>query len=125
MTQAIIVFAHGSKDTLWRQPVEAVAARVQALAPGVQVRCAYLEWTSPTLMSAMSELVTLGAKSIRILPMFLGIGKHLREDLPLLIDELITQYPEVQVSVLPSVGENLQVIDLLAQISLGLKPIDD
>jgi sirohydrochlorin cobaltochelatase len=125
MTQAIIVFAHGSKDTLWRQPVEAVAARVQALAPGVQVRCAYLEWTAPPLMSAMSELVTLGAKSIRILPMFLGIGKHLREDLPLLIDELIAQYPEVQVSVLPSVGENLQVIDLLAQISLGLKPIDD
>lgn len=125
MSQGIIIFAHGSKDELWRQPVEAVAASVQSASPTTMVRCAYLEWTQPNLASALRELVELGTTSVRILPMFLGIGKHVREDLPLLIEDLIKKFPQIQVHVLPSVGENTDVISKLARIALGAEAIDD
>ena len=44
-----IVFAHGSRDPLWRVPIEAVARHIQSLAPQLHVRCAYLELMLPDL----------------------------------------------------------------------------
>lgn len=124
MSDAIILFAHGSKDILWRKPVEAVANRIQALTPDTHVRCAYLEWTEPTLAGAMSDLAKLGTKNVRVLPLFLGIGKHLREDLPMLVDQLTTEFPHIKVTVLPSVGEDPNVIDMLARLAIGNEFID-
>ena len=124
MTHAIIVFAHGSKDVLWRQPVEAVAARIQQRAPTTKVRCAYLEWTKPSLQEAMAELVALGCTNITVLPLFLGIGKHVREDLPALFKAAQEANPSVAIDLRPSVGEDARVIDLLASLALG-KPSTD
>ena len=40
MNKAIILFGHGSRDPLWRLPMETVAARLRALQPELPVRCA-------------------------------------------------------------------------------------
>ena len=115
----------GSKDPLWRKPVEAVVTTIESLSPTTLVRSAFLEWTEPTLSIAAADLVSMGATQIRILPMFLGIGKHLREDLPSLMDDLRQAYPRVDIAVLPSVGENQQVTTLLARIALENNSIDE
>lgn len=125
MALGILVFAHGSKDPLWRKPVEAVVTTIESLSPTTLVRSAFLEWTEPTLSIAAADLVSMGATQIRILPMFLGIGKHLREDLPSLMDDLRQAYPRVDIAVLPSVGENQQVTTLLARIALENNSIDE
>jgi lipopolysaccharide export system permease protein len=39
--RGIILLAHGSRDPQWREPIEAVAAQIRAVAPGTPVRCAY------------------------------------------------------------------------------------
>jgi len=59
-----------------------------------------------------------GADALRIVPLFLGIGKHAREDLPLLVDALRAAHPSVEVGVASAVGEDPRVIDLLAHIAL-------
>jgi sirohydrochlorin cobaltochelatase len=118
MTHAIILFGHGSRDPLWRLPMETVATRVRALQPGVAVRCAYLELDSPSLPEAAAQLVQAGAQRLTILPMFLGTGRHAREDLPLLLEQVRTAHPGVQVDLKQAVGENMQVVDLLARIAL-------
>ena len=38
--RGIILLAHGSRDPLWRVPIEAVAERIRASAPGTPVLCA-------------------------------------------------------------------------------------
>ena len=86
--RAVIVFAHGSRDPLWRQPVQAVAQAIAARDPSCTVRCAYLELCEPTLAQAVDELVAHGATDIRVLPLFFGMGKHAREDLPALMRDL-------------------------------------
>jgi sirohydrochlorin cobaltochelatase len=118
MTQAIILFGHGSRDPLWRLPMETVATRVRALKPGVAVRCAYLELDSPSLPEAAAELIAAGARQVTVLPMFLGTGRHAREDLPVLLDQLRAAHPRVSIDVKQAVGENSQVLDLLARIAL-------
>jgi len=82
---AIILFAHGSRDALWRRPIEAVANEMKLLSPDTQVACAYLELTEPDLPTTVAGLVQTGVNAIRIVPMFLGVGRHAREDLPLLL----------------------------------------
>ena len=115
---AVIVFAHGSRDGRWREPVEAVARRMVALTPGLAVACAYLEFVTPDLKSAAERLIAEGARSVHVVPLFLGMGKHVREDLPQLLDELRDAHSGVDFTLAPAVGERPEVIDLLARIAL-------
>ena len=118
MKPAIILFAHGSRDPLWRLPIEAVAAEIQARDQSAQVRCAYLELCVPSLPEAAAEFVAAGVRHIRIFPLFLGVGKHAREDLPLIIEEIRSAHPALQLELLPTAGELPQLTALMADIAL-------
>ncbi|MDB5883891.1 MAG: cobalamin [Polaromonas sp.] len=117
--RGIVLFAHGSRDPLWRLPIEAVAADISARQPGTLVRCAYLEICEPDLSVAADELVAAGATSLRVFPLFLGVGKHAREDLPQLIGQVRLAHPEVPVELLQAAGEYAQMTALLADIATG------
>jgi sirohydrochlorin cobaltochelatase len=116
---AIILFAHGSRDPLWHKPIQAVAERIVQRAPTTVVRCAYLELTEPDLPHVASALVAEGATSLCVVPMFLGVGRHAREDLPELIRTLKIDHPSVDIQCQPAVGERVQLLDLLADIALS------
>jgi sirohydrochlorin cobaltochelatase len=116
---AIILFGHGSRDALWHLPIKAVAERIRITSPTTTVTCAYLELTEPSLADAVADLIKSGVSDITILPMFLGVGRHAREDLPALITELKQNHPNTTFQVQPAVGENPAVLDLLAQIALS------
>lgn len=115
----IVLFAHGSRDERWREPVETVARQVAALDPTARVACAYLELVAPDLRTAALALIAAGARTIRVVPLFLGMGRHVREDLPRLVDELRALRPDVEFSLRPAVGEDPDVIALLAKKALG------
>jgi len=97
--------------------MEAVAERVAQRDPEVAVSCAYLEMMLPDLPSASLALMARGATSIRVVPMFLGIGKHLREDLPKLMEALREAHPEIDFTLDIAVGEQPAVVELLAEIA--------
>ncbi len=115
----IVLFAHGSRDPLWHKPMEAVAQAMRQIAPGVPVVCAYLELSSPDLPTACQNLVQLGVRRINVVPMFLGVGKHAREDLPVIMNELRTQHPAIGFTQQRAVGEEPLLVELLANIALG------
>lgn len=130
MPDAIVLFAHGSRDPLWRTPIESVARAIAARHPHTPVRCAYLELCDPDLPTVAAQLIAAyapferagGSKpifSIRIVPMFLGMGKHAREDLPALVHALQAQYPQVHFEVVQPIGEDARVTALLADIAAG------
>ncbi len=119
-TLGIVVFAHGSRDARWRAPVEAVAARAAALDPAAKVECAYLDMVEPDLVTAVERLVAAGVAAVRVVPLFLGVGKHLREDLPRLVDDLRGRHPGIQVTLREAVGEDPDVIELLARKALEM-----
>ncbi|HVR50874.1 MAG TPA: CbiX/SirB N-terminal domain-containing protein [Pseudorhodoferax sp.] len=116
--RGIVLFGHGSRDAAWRQPIEAVAARIAQRAPGTPVRCAYLELCAPDLATVTAELVALGVDELRLLPMFLGMGRHAREDLPALVQALQARHGGLRVQVLPPVGEHPRALDLFAELAV-------
>ncbi len=117
--RAVILLAHGSRDPLWRQPIEAVAERVYRSAPALHVRCAYLEKTTPDLPACAAELALLGVKSITVLPLFLGLGRHARDDIPVLMAQVHQNHPEILFFLKPAIGEEAQMIELMAQFALS------
>jgi sirohydrochlorin cobaltochelatase len=127
---AIILFAHGSRDPLWRAPLEAVASAIAAKHPDRPVRCAYLELCAPDLATVTTEIIASGASFpglsdlngalyVRIVPMFLGMGVHARKDLPELVDALRVAHPSVHFEVVPPIGEDARVTALLAEMAVG------
>ncbi|QGW82673.1 sirohydrochlorin chelatase [Variovorax paradoxus] len=115
--RGIILLAHGSRDDRWREPIEAVAARVTALDPQARVVCAYMELATPDLRTASAALIASGARSLRVVPLFLGMGKHAREDLPLQLEALRGTWPNVEFQLTNIVGEEPELVDLLARIA--------
>ena len=115
---AVVLFAHGSRDPLWRAPIDAVATEIARQAPGMAVRCAFLELMAPSLPEAVDALVQAGHTAIRIVPLFLGMGRHAREDLPQLCAALRQHHPQLLLDVQAAVGEQAELTRCLARIAL-------
>jgi sirohydrochlorin cobaltochelatase len=95
-----------------------VAERIASRSPGVKVLCAYLEIGAPDLDQATSEMLQSGACRISIVPLFLGSGKHVREDVPRLVSELLRKHIGARIALKPAIGEDERVLDLLSNIAL-------
>jgi sirohydrochlorin cobaltochelatase len=117
--RGVILFGHGSRDPAWRSTMDAVARRIAEKAPSTPVICAFLELQAPDFGGAVAQLASEGAEHVTVLPMFLGIGKHARQDLPALVQAARMAHPGMAFTVLPSVGELPEVIEVLAASTLG------
>lgn len=116
--RATILFAHGSRDPQWNQSLLAVAGRMRAIDPASRVSCAYLEFMSPDLATAAQACVADGCDEIVVVPMFLGAGHHVRQDLPSLVAGLGQQLVGVRVRLQTLVGEDPRVVEVLARVAL-------
>lgn len=121
-TSGVILFAHGSRDPLWRLPIDAVAQQMRTRWPDLAVECAFLELTTPDLPTTVEQMMNHGLTHLRIVPMFLGVGRHAREDLPKLVEELARGYPQMQFELVPAIGEHPAMTALMADIAAGQNP---
>lgn len=118
--RAIVLLAHGSRDPAWTQSVQNIADRVRAdAAPGTDVCCAYLEHTQPSLEATFERLAASKIEFVRVFPLFIGMGHHLRSDIPERLRALRGRFPALQVELLPAAGENAAIIQALAQQALA------
>ncbi|WP_353154870.1 CbiX/SirB N-terminal domain-containing protein [Herminiimonas fonticola] len=117
--RALVLFAHGARDPRWAEPFQRLQSAVQMQSPELSVSLAFLELMSPRLPELVPTLVADGIGDITIVPVFLGQGGHVRHDLPLLIDELKVQYPDVSFRIADAVGEDEQVLLAMAKYCLG------
>lgn len=114
----LILFAHGARDAQWAQPFETVARQVRAQRPRCEVRLAYLEFLAPALPEAAAELVAAGCTRVRVLPLFLGQGGHLKRDLPRIVDALRAAHPTVHWDLHRAAGEWPVLIDAMTALAV-------
>ena len=117
--RGIVLLAHGARDPLWSQPIQAVAARARHLDPLALVECAYLELMEPDLPACAASMAQAGVHSVTVVPLFLGVGKHAREDLPRLMELICARHPNIVFSLQPAIGEDPRMIELMASIALA------
>ena len=119
MTTGLILFAHGARDPRWAEPFERLRQKVAAARPGMPVALAFLELMTPHLGTATAALVAQGCTSIRVVPIFLGQGGHVRQDLPRLIGEAQFRHPAVGFELTTAVGEDESVLSRIAEVCVG------
>ena len=117
MAAALILFAHGSKDPEWVRPFEALRDTVQQQTPETLVALAYLESTTPDLSACIRSLGNRGITTLRVLPLFLAMGKHLRSDIPALAARIGAEFPALEIEFLPALGEAPEFVDALGRIA--------
>jgi len=99
--------------------MDAVARRMLEQHADIAVACAFLELTQPDLPETVEAMMKQGIEHLRIVPMFLGVGRHAREDLPLLVKDLVQAYPQMQFELMPPIGEHPAMTQLMADIAGG------
>ena len=116
---ALILFAHGARDPRWAAPFERLQQIAQAQLPDVTVRLAFLELMNPRLPETVAELVGAGCTEITVVPVFLGQGGHVLRDLPVIVEQLHADHPQLQIKVAQAVGENPAVLGAIASYCIG------
>jgi len=111
LKEGIVLIAHGSRDPEWSRPFERIAASLGQKLPAVSIGLAYLEH-GVSLDEAVTALFAKGVASIRVVPVFLGQGGHVKDDLPRLVAQ--SMRPGLSLTLDQSIGEQSQVIEAIA-----------
>ena len=111
--QAIILFAHGARDPEWAAPFVIIRRQLQAARPDAQVELAFLEFMTPSLEAAVAQSAARGAQRIVLVPLFLAQGGHLKQDLPLLVGKISERHPQLELRVLPAIGDAPEILQAI------------
>lgn len=117
MDKALILFAHGARDPEWSRPVQAVAKRLQLENPDLTLKVAFLEFMAPTLSEAVDAIAEQAKQQparVDILPFFIAQGGHLRQEVPEMLEKIQQRYSNLQLRLLPPLGELPSVQDAMA-----------
>jgi sirohydrochlorin ferrochelatase len=113
---AIVLAAHGSRATEANDSTITLAARLAANL-NVRAYARFLELAVPSIPSAIATAVTDGATTIIILPYFLHVGIHVRDDLAAIAAEARMAHPDVSIRLTPALGSAVAIIDILTDIA--------
>ena len=117
--QALVLFAHGARDPHWAKPFQQLVTELGELLPGERIVLAFLDLMQPSLPDCAASLHGEGVRSLRVVPVFLGSGGHLKEDLPKLVAGIQGNYPDLDISVEAPIGEQPEVIAAIARAIRG------
>ena len=121
-TSALVLFAHGARDSQWAEPFRALQKAVSVRRPDLTVELAFLEIMGPALGDCVARLASAGHQRIVIAPLFLAQGGHLKKDLPRLLKDLSTKHPAADISVLPPIGEVTELLNAIAEWLIDSAP---
>lgn len=103
---AYLVIAHGSRDAQANQAFQNFLKRFRRMAQGRKIFGAFLELAEPSIPEALEAACRSGHTEIVIVPMMFFPGRHVKQDIPRLIQETKAQFPEVDFHFASPVAEN-------------------
>lgn len=114
--KTLLLVAHGSRKVSSNAAIESLTEKLRQRLMGTDfsaITHAFLELTAPSIPQGIASLVGLGATQVVVMPYFLAPGTHVVDDVPELINEAQSQYPEVRFTIMPYLGETEGIIDLI------------
>lgn len=113
--RALLLVAHGSRRKQSNDEVVLLAGKLKNNSDQQYkiVNAAFLELADVLIPDGIKQCVSEGATSITVLPYFLNSGRHVVEDIPNIINDCITLYPDTNITLAPHLGASPLMMDLL------------
>ena len=110
--KGVLVIAHGSREKGTGATLESVLSMVKAKLPDTVIEYAFMEFSERTVEKGVSALAAKAVTEIKIVPYFLFMGIHMKEDIPNTVAECAACFPGIKITM----GEPLGVDERLADI---------
>lgn len=111
----IILLAHGSRNPEIIEQFDAIRVLVQDRTGCLLVSIAFREFQPPGLPEAVATLTSRGATRILVMPYFLFPGGHVTKDLPGECQNLVDQFPGVQIELTAPLGVHEKLADIVTE----------
>jgi sirohydrochlorin cobaltochelatase len=82
----LIIAGHGTRDAEGAAVAMSFVDRVRTLLPGVRVEAGFVELTPPTIDDALADVLQDSPNAV-VVPLMIGTGGHVREDIPEAIED--------------------------------------
>ena len=109
----LLLALHGSPRAQANGPAVAIVSQIAMTKKFEFVEVGYLECNDPDITTAIHDAFIAGVESLVIVPYFLHTGKHVKEDIPELIEHGRTEYPEMNIHLTHSVGDSDRLVNVL------------
>jgi sirohydrochlorin cobaltochelatase len=113
-TAALLLIAHGTPIPEANVPLEQILVSVHAQTSYRLSQVAYLDCNEPTIPEAIDTLAAAEMQQIVALPYFLQYGRHVRVDLPQLIEEGRQRHPHLEIRLAHHLDYDLRLADVIA-----------
>ena len=111
--KAVLVVAHGSRSNDAVAEFEKVVGLVRTKISETVVKGAHMELAQPDIATVTRELAEAGAKEIVVVPYFLFMGNHIKQDIPEIINEQRLLYPQFNFKLGKPFGADSLIAELL------------
>ncbi len=97
VNRAVLLLGHGSRAQDAHDSMYRVTEVLRAEGQFISVECAFLEINQPDIPGGLDLCRAAGATEITVVPYFLSMGRHVKEDLPRIISEWGATNPGIKV----------------------------
>jgi sirohydrochlorin ferrochelatase len=115
MMQAVLYVGHGSRvDEACEQAVSFIEKCMNTISAPIQ-EIGFLELASPTIDDGIRRCVERGATRIAVLPLLLLTAGHAKKDIPLELEKIKEQYPDITIDYGRPLGVHEEIVDILIE----------
>jgi len=108
-----LVIAHGNRTGETETIMETVLSMVREKLPETIIEWAFLGGSGQTIEKGIAALAARGVTEIKIVPYFLFIGIHVKEDIPRIASQCALNYPGIKITMGDSLGADQRLADIL------------
>jgi len=111
--KGIVVIGHGSRSKdacdIFFKVVDELKKRTDSRVEGC-----FMELSKPDIPTVIDDMYREGIREITILPYFLYMGIHIKEDIPAILKELKEKHDGLSISMAEPIGYDDKLVDILA-----------
>lgn len=111
--KGVLVIGHGSRAKETEATLETVLSMVKEQMPAAIIEYAFMELSERTVDKGIAALVDQGITEIKVVPYFLFMGIHLKEDIPQIMAECAAKFPELKVTIGEPLGADRRLAEIL------------
>jgi sirohydrochlorin cobaltochelatase len=117
--RCLVLIAHGSRDERWTHPFFKLEENLKTELGENRVYLAFMELSRPNLLDVAGEIMAAGIPGFQLLPLFMSSGNHFAHDLPEQVAKAHLQFPDLEIELLPPVGQNPEFFKFIHKITRG------